>query len=130
MEETLMNTSPKAQFDTSDCMRTVRFFPYRKGMGPIFTLRLYYLGGERIGYTLTMREHRKTVTVFAGSDFRPSPMHTVDGDDAVKSLMGFLTLRPGDTDEDYFDSYTPVQLEYCSAHAEALSGEVESRFGE
>jgi hypothetical protein len=111
-------------------MRTVRFFPYRKGMGPTFTLKLYYLGTERIGYILTMREHRKTVTVFEGSDFRPSPMHSIDGDDAVKALMSFLTLRPGDTDADYFDSYTPEQLEYCSMHAETLNGEVYSRFGE
>lgn len=123
-----MNTSPT--FDTSDCMRTVRFFPYRKGMGPTFTLRLYYLGLERIGYVLTMREHRKTVNVFEGSDFHPSPMHAIDGDDAVKALMGFLTCKPGDTDADYFASYTSEQLDFCSVHAEVLSSEVEMRFGE
>lgn len=116
--------------NTSDNMRTVRFFPYRKGAGPIFTLKLYYLGTERIGYRLTSREHRRTVTIFEGSDFRPSPLHSVDGDDAVKDLMCFLTLRPGDTDKEYFDSYTPEQMDYCSQHAESLSCEVYNRFGE
>jgi hypothetical protein len=116
--------------NTSDCMRTVRFFPYRQGMGPTFTLKLYCIGLERIGYVLTMREHRKTVTLFAGEDFRPSPMHSIDGDDAVKALMGFLTMREGDTDDEYFADYTPQQLDYCSSHAERLSCEVYSRFGE
>jgi hypothetical protein len=125
-------------------MRTVRFTPYRKGMGPTFTLKLFYLGHYRIGYRLAMREHynaiggrilkhwhaRPEVTLFEGEDFRPSPMHSVDGDETVKALMCFLTLRPGDTDPDYFDSYTEVQKDYCSQHAESLSSEVYSRFGE
>ncbi len=42
--------------------------------------------------------------------------------------MGFLTLRPGDTDPDYFEDYTPEQHAYCDAHAEALSCEVSARF--
>jgi hypothetical protein len=116
--------------NTSDCMRTVRFFPYRKGMGPTFTLKLFYLGLQKIGYRLTSREHRKTETIFEGEDFRPSPIHSVDGDDAVKSLMTFLTCRPGDTDDEYFKDYTPAQLSYCDSHAETLNCAVVDRFGE
>ena len=130
--------------NTSDCMRTIRLTPYRKGMGPTFTLKLFYLGLERIGYRLTSREHynsidgrilkhwhaRPEVTLFEGEDFRPSPLHSVDGDETVKALMTFLTLRPGDTDQEYFDNYTPEQLDYCSQHAESLSCEIYSRFGE
>ncbi len=44
--------------------------------------------------------------------------------------MGFLTLRPGDTDQEYFDGYTDNQLQYADEHAETLSCEVCSRFGE
>ena len=116
--------------NTSDLMRTARFYPYRKGLGPTFTLKLYYLGTERIGYTLAMREHRKTSILFEGSDFRPSPLHSVDGNEAVNSLMMFLTLRPGDTDAEYFENYTNEQREYCEQYAEALSLEVMNRFGE
>ena len=113
-----------------DCMRTTRFQPYLHGKGPTFTLKLYYIGrpDERIGYRLTQREHGKTSLLFEGEDFRCSPLHGHDSDEAVRALMTFLTLRPGDTDREYFDKYTPEQLEYCSEHAEALAGEVENRF--
>lgn len=112
--------------NTSDCMRTVRFRPYRKGMGPTFTLKLYYLP---VGYRLIMKG--KTVEIlFEGEDFGCSPLHGIDSDDCVKSLMNFLTLRPGDTDAEYFANYTQVQKDYCDEHAEALSAEVYNRFGE
>jgi len=40
-----------------DPIRTVIFRPYRKGMGPVFTLRMFdtggYIGGKyRVAYTL------------------------------------------------------------------------------
>jgi hypothetical protein len=124
------NTQLLATFSRADKMRTVRFHPYRKGCGPTFTLNLFYLGHDRIGYELRMRENGISSLLFSGSDFRPSPMHSVDGDDAVKSLMGFLTLRPGDTDADYFADYTEEQMAFCQQHGEYLSFEVLQRFGE
>jgi hypothetical protein len=112
-------------------MRTVRFFPYRKGEGPIFTLKLYSLGqsDNHLGYKLTMKEHRVTTLLFEGEDFRCSPLHAQDSDDCIKSLMTFLTLRPGDTDAEYFARYTKIQRDYCAQHAEYLSFEVYRRFG-
>lgn len=59
--------------------------------------------------------------VFEGDDFCASPMHSVDGDETARSLLGFLSLQPGDTDPEYFDSYTPDQLEWARAHGETLS---------
>lgn len=111
-----------------DVMRTVKFSPYRKGMGPTFTLRLFYLGGEWIGYELKQHLDGQTTVLFAGDDFRLSPLHSVDGNDAVVAIMGFLTLRKGDTDADYFDKYTPAQIEFSESFAEALHGEVDARF--
>lgn len=116
--------------DKSDKLRTVRFRPYLRGKGPTFTLHTYYLGGDRIGYELLQHENRRTVVLFSGADFRPSPMHAIDSDDSVAALMSFLTLRPGDTDREYFDNYTNVQREYCGSHAEALSSAVYCRFGD
>jgi hypothetical protein len=119
--------------NNSNCTRTVHFKPYRKGCGPVFTLKLFYLGLERIGYQLTMREQYNAIggrILFEGSDFRPSPLHSIDGNEAVKAILCFLTCRPGDTDREYFADYTPAQLDYCSSHAEALSCEVMHRFGE
>ena len=109
-------------------MRRVIFRPYRKGFGPAFTLTLFYLGTERIAYRL----HRsgETAPLFEGADFQPSPCHPCDGDIAVRDLMNFLTLRPGDTDAEYFSDYTQRQLAFCFEHAEALGADAEYRFGE
>lgn len=131
-------------------LRRVIFRPYRKGCGPTFILdtwdtgRTGYNGKWLVGYRLVMAEPNpewrgdvsrnagpKTVrtVLFEGDEFSPGAGMCVDSDEAIEGLMGFLTLRPGDTDREYFDNYTPAQLEYCSQHAEALSCEVMRRFG-
>jgi len=122
---------------TATVLRTVRFTPYRKGCGPTFTLVLSHTGrtGEygkdRIAYRLTMRESGRTVVLFEGDDLY---MHLREDDasDAVRCCMGFLTLREGDVESEYFDrhAYGPTQLAYRDAHAESLSYEVLCRFGE
>lgn len=128
-------------------IRRVIFRPYRKGMGPSFTLTLWDAGeryeatGRRnyirykltqtgSAYTATMRYRRVTTELFTGDDFSPGPMHAIDSDACVRGLMGFLTLRPGDTDSDYFREYTDEQRRFCDEHAEALSAEVMARLGE
>ena len=116
-------------------IRTCIFKPYSKGAGPVFRLDLYDTGkvagkvdGSHniLAYTLKM----DSTVLFERSDFGSSPLHAVDADETVKSLMGFLTLRPGDTDKEYFEKYTPAQVEYCEQHAESLSCAVFDRFGE
>jgi hypothetical protein len=120
----------------ADHLRTVRFAPYLKGMGPTFTLttwdtnRLDRRHSPYIRYQLTMSDKGKTSVLFKGDDFSCGPMHSIDSDECVRSLMGFLTLRPGDTDREYFRNYTPKQLDYTSKHAEALDLAVMDRFGE
>jgi hypothetical protein len=60
--------------------------------------------------------------IFKGDDFHCSPLHVVDSLDTVEGLLAFLTLRPGDTDSDYFALYTPRQLAWCrSPRCELLS---------
>lgn len=105
-----------------DLLRRCYFRPYLKGRGPTFRLDLGATNGtDWRGQTrLEYRLLQDGVEVFAGSDFSGSPMHADDSDDTVRCLMGFLTLRPGDTDSEYFENYTPEQLAFCDAHAEAL----------
>lgn len=119
-----------------DTLRRVTLRPYRPGL-PHFSLHMWattrqdHRGQTVIGYEL--RQHAKgakPVTIFAGEDFAGSPMHADDADETVAALLGFLTLRPGDTDADYFETYTPEQLDFCAQHAEALSLEALTRFGE
>lgn len=111
-------------------LRRVTFAPYGR-KGPTFTLTLwdafhYAQGKNWLTYRLTSQGR----TIFEGDDFGASPMHGIDSDEAVKALMGFLTLRPGDTDKEYFNKYTPRQLAFANEHAEHLAYEVMNRFGE
>ena len=71
-------------------------------------------GQSRIAYTFTAPDG---TVLFDGADFSGSPMHADDSDDTVRALLGFLTLKPGDTDRDYFDAYTPAQRAWCESSA-------------
>lgn len=127
-----------------DVLRICRFRPYLKGKGPVFRLttwdtgRTDSMGKTRIGYRLSMGAARDQNVVgnpavwtvlFEGEDFSCSPLHAIDSDECIAGIMGFLTLRPGDTDAEYFADYTPAQIEYCEQWAESLACEVENRFG-
>jgi len=118
-----------------DILRRVKFTPYRAD--PTFSLVLWYTGRtdrmnkDILGYRLTQHERsRKAKVLFEGEDFASSPMHAIDSDETVAALMSFLTLRPGDTDPEYFERYTPQQLEFAQQHGEALGIEAMTRFGE
>ena len=73
-------------------------------------------GGWYIGYRLTEYDSGSATVLFEGYDFSASPMWAVDSDECMGCIMGFLTLRPGDTDEEFFEDYTPRQLEFCDQH--------------
>lgn len=124
------------QTETKDILRRYVFKPYRKGMGPVFRLvtwdthRSSSDGKSCIGYKLAMTDGKARTVLFEGEDFYNSPMHCIDSDETAAGLMSFLTLRPGDTDAEYFSSYTHEQLDYCGNHAEALQMECWNRFGE
>lgn len=116
-----------------ELIRRCTFRPYIKGA--TFTLSLYDLGRYHgqgpqwaLGYRLTMSLNGKRTVLFEGDDYGCAPGHAIDSDAAVEGIMSFLTLRPGDTDADYFAGYTDEQREYCEQHAEALSCEVHARF--
>jgi len=117
---------------TMEYLRRCRFTPYLKGQGPVFNLTTWDTGkrdgsGKSIlRYCLKMDGK----ALFEGEDFACSPLDSIDSDSCINSLMGFLTICPGDTDNEYFEGYTKEQLDYCEQHAEALSGEVYCRFGE
>ncbi len=76
-------------------------------------------GQELIRYEFKTPEG---VVLFSGEDAGVSPMHCIDSDDALRGLLVFLTLQPGDTDDEYFASYTPEQMAFAeSSDAEWLS---------
>ena len=59
--------------------------------------------------------------IFQGNDLSPSPGEAIDGDGVIRSLLGFLTMGEHDTDDEYFERYTPQQLRWRDEHAENLS---------
>jgi hypothetical protein len=59
--------------------------------------------------------------IFEGEDFAVGMSTPIDSDAAVGSLLGFLSLRPGDVESEYFEGYTASQIEWRDARAEELS---------
>lgn len=89
-----------------------------------FTLRTWDTGKTRNGRTLIAYELRKPAgaVLFSGSDFCCSPLHADDSDEALRALLGFLLLRPGDVDRDHFASYTADQLVFANSQNCELLG--------
>ena len=86
-------------------------------------LILWYIGDvagrPKLGYAFFPAKSRKPL--FEGRDYSTGFSTSVDSDEALRGLMGFLTLRPGDTDAEYFDNYTPAQMAWAQANGEYMS---------
>jgi hypothetical protein len=81
------------------------------------TNRTAFGGKSRLAYQF----FHKGVLIFQGADFGCSPMHAVDSDETVASLLTFFALRPGDTDREYFKDYSVQQMAFAMEHGEELS---------
>lgn len=70
------------------------------------------------------RLSRRNRTIFTATDIS-SPTGTVLSTGALissaRTVLRFLTLCPGDTDAEYFDTYTRTQLEWRDRFAEELA---------
>src|SRR5450759_2978265 len=86
-----------------------------------FRLELYYNGTGWGRVRLAYKLFDASELIFDGDDFYPSLLYSFDGDEAIAALLGFLSLRPGDTDCKQFDEYTPRQLAWADCRPEALS---------
>jgi hypothetical protein len=73
-------------------------------------------GKTPIGY----RFYHDDQLIFEGDDIAVPAGQTLDGDQTVRGVLGFLALRPGDVEADYFAAYTPEQLAWRDEHAEYL----------
>jgi hypothetical protein len=97
--------------------------PFKAWKRDGFVLKLWDTGTRdrrgctRLGYKFWDGDR----LIFKGADFCGSPLHADDSWETVAALLGFLSMRPGDTDREYFDDYRPHQLEWCqSGRAELL----------
>lgn len=60
-------------------------------------------------------------TIFEGDDLSTGAFVDSDPAEVARTLLGFLTLQPGDVESDYFDHYTTAQVEWRDEYAEELS---------
>lgn len=72
---------------------------------PQLEVYLIWNGGKYVEY----HAFRNGRLLFHGDDFKPSPLHAPDSLETISDLLGFLTCRPGDTDDSYFANYTEDQ---------------------
>ena len=82
-----------------------------------YRCELYHIGTDHVGY----RFYCNDTLVFEGNDYRPSPMWAYDSAEALFGLLGFLSLKPGDTDDEYFEKYNREQMQFAETFAEDLS---------
>lgn len=96
--------------------------PVREWSEGPFRVLLWHAGTQQ-GHRdiLAYRFFHDDALIFEGADFSPSPMFDAASDDSVYSLLGFLCLQPGDTDPEFFESYTPQQLAWAQTWGEELS---------
>jgi hypothetical protein len=73
--------------------------------------------GGRVQWSYVLEHDGKVI--FEGADFSTAVGATYG--EAAVGVLGFLTLRPGDTDSEYFDSYTDAQVAWRDEHAEDLA---------
>lgn len=74
------------------------------------TYRRDSLGKSTLGYAFY--DVREDEPIFAGEDYHAPAVRSIDSDEVLRDLLGFLTLGMGDTDSEYFESYTAQQIAF------------------
>lgn len=74
-------------------------------------------GQWRLAYAMWDRDGK---LLFHGRDYGCAPSDSIDSDESLRGLLGFLLLRPGDTDSEYFSKYSERQLDFARNDAENL----------
>lgn len=80
----------------------------------------------RVSYDLVLKKGSSLVGIW--HDFRPGMLHAIDSPAAWAAAWSFVTLRPGDTDPEYFDDYTSDMLAFMDGDAEMVGYAAYERF--
>ncbi|GAA1122420.1 hypothetical protein [Nocardiopsis composta] len=99
-----------SEYVIGDCVE----IPHRLVIEPAGTATEGIIARECWAYRLYAGED----LIFSGNDLGTPP--AVSEDRAATHALVFLTLRPGDTDPEWFSGYTPEQVAWCDTHAESL----------
>jgi hypothetical protein len=90
---------------------------YRLDDGHVIHVSRVGRDGHRIVWSYVLE--RDGATIFEGADF--SAGTDLSYGEAARGVLGLFTLGEGDTDSDYFDSYTPEQIAWRDEFAENLA---------
>lgn len=81
--------------------------------------------GDRTDRGLRYKFQVDGETLFEGDDYRPSPFYGDHSEESAKGILNFITLRKGDTDDEYFEKYTEAQTRWSeSSLCEELGYEI------
>jgi hypothetical protein len=112
-------------------------------MDKVFTLRIKHPDGqitidafEHFGHDwhtrLNVRVRQNGQTIFSTGDLWCGipGQHTLDGKEAKACVLSLVSMKPGDTDREYFEHYTPEQLAWAEKYSDWLTTESLYRYGE
>lgn len=111
-----------------DLLFTLRVRPYLEGKTII--IRAYYAGVRHGRDTIEVEVRQGGEIIFPRGSLRCGlgASHSVDGIPARELVMTLVAMAPGDTDAEYFASYTPAQIEWARSNGEVIGGEREYRY--
>ena len=94
-----------------------KYFYFDAGNGRRYSLSLEidHYENMRAFYKYTFKTPDKKI-LFKGNDFSCYAGDDNKWKENAMSLMGFLTLRKGDTDDEYFNNYTDDQLAFSESN--------------
>lgn len=94
------------------------------------TIKCYATGTDHRGaetYRAEVRHNGRTIFDDLTGAF--SPLHASDGREAREHILSHAAMKPGDTDAEFFDSYTPEQIAFVEAFGDELSAVASYRYG-
>lgn len=75
-------------------------------------LELFYKGSDRLSYKFYYNKE----LICEGDDYRPSPMFGIESLDSFVSCLGFMTVRLGDTDKDFFKDHSESHMKFLETN--------------
>ena len=115
---------------TPELVRTLHVKPYIPGL-PWFRVEIYdpnewdSRGAPVVWWRLYKHQKgHKPVLVFDGLEephkWRCAGWFSVDGDEAAECVLNSASIRPSDTDREFFDGYSPEQLAFAEEYGESI----------
>jgi hypothetical protein len=78
-------------------------------------------GKHVLAYVLAWDKAYTDAVIFRGDDLHCAPGTAIDSDESAGALLSFLSLKPGDTDDDYFNDYTQAQIDFVLEYGDDLA---------